>query len=201
MLWAYQKIRKVQTALYGKNTPRQLAAGLACGLLLGMVPKGNLLALAVASTLLATRMSLATGMLCAFLISLLAPYCDPLTHRIGQSILTNSALFPLWQSISRLPFAAWTSFNNTVVMGNLTLGAILMYPVYRLSLPWMERLQRRYATVERDVASSEATMIEAPQCCTYETNEPDTESPHPVSADAPHIIPRRAHPRERRSCA
>ncbi len=211
MLWAYQKVRKVRTAFLGKNTPRQMAAGLACGLLLGLIPKGNLLALLVASTLLATRMSLATGMLCAFAISLVAPFCDPLTHRLGQWVLTNSAMVPLWRSISQLPLAAWTSFSNTVVMGNLTLGAILMYPVYRLSLPWMVRFQRKYA------ASPESRSLESSDRCTTSTTAPSTTAPRQVTSgmnrsnvtapyqheetNSPHLIPRRTHPRDRRSCA
>ena len=72
-----------------------------------------------------------------------APLCDPLTHRIGELVLTNTTLMPLWRLLTRLPMMAWTSFNNTVVMGSFWLGLALMAPVYRLSLPWMERLHRR----------------------------------------------------------
>lgn len=150
MLWVYSKMRMLHKALCTKDSPKQMAAGLACGLLLGLLPKGNLVAVAVASMLMATRMSLAVGILCAFAVSLVAPLCDPLTHRIGQEVLTTGALAPLWRHVSRIPLAAWTSFNNTVVMGSLSLGLLLVWPVYRLSLPWMVRLQSRYAEPQQD---------------------------------------------------
>ncbi|MFW6169702.1 MAG: TIGR03546 family protein [Planctomycetota bacterium] len=151
MLWVFEKIRIVCTGLASKDSPRQMAAGIACGVVLGFLPKGNLLAIAVTTLLLATRMSLATGMLCAFVISLIAPLCDPFTHRIGEWALTNRAALPFWRSVAELPLVAWTSFNNTVVMGSLITGSVLVYPVYCLSLPWMERLrQRRERAARKD---------------------------------------------------
>lgn len=162
MLWVFEKIRIIFTALATQDSPRQMAAGIACGVVLGFVPKGNLLAMAMAALLLATRMSLATGMPCALLISLVAPRCDPFTHRIGEWILTNRAMLPFWRSVAELPLAAWTAFNNTVVMGSLITGAVLTYPVYCLSLPWMERLQRwrqrQEGTRTDDTAESSATI-------------------------------------------
>ena len=203
MLWVYQKIRMVRTALCTKDSPRQMAAGLACGLLLGLVPKGNLLALILATTLLTTRMSLATGMLCAFLVSLIAPFCDPLTHRLGQWMLTNVSFTPLWRSFARLPLVSWTSFNNTVVMGSLTLGTILMYPVYRLSLPWMEHLQRKYTSAPPTHTGEESAFApELPTAATVDACRPEAAPLQPSVADQlPHILPRRTNPDRRRSCA
>lgn len=160
MLWLFEKIRIVCSALATKDSPRQMAAGIACGVVLGFVPKGNLLAIAVTSLLLATRMSLATGMLCAFLVSLIAPLCDPFTHRIGEWALTNQAVLPFWRSVADLPLVAWTSFNNTVVMGSLITGSVLVYPVYCLSLSWMERLRQwRERAARKDDAPAGAAIL------------------------------------------
>ncbi len=203
MLWAYQKIRMLRTALCVKDSPRQMAAGLACGLLLGLVPKGNLLALLIATMLLATRMSLAVGMLCAFLVSMLAPFCDPLTHRLGEWVLTNAAVVPLWRSLARLPLVAWTAFNNTVVMGSLTLGSILLYPVYRLSLPWMEHLHRQYGgTNEESMEDGIAVTSSLPTAATLDALGPDrAQSPLALADQPPHLLPRRTSSHRRRSCA
>ncbi len=154
MWWVLQELKLIRLVLRTKDRPRQLAAGIACGLLLGLLPKGNLLAVAVATALMATRMSLATGLLCALLVSLVAPWLDPVTHPIGQWLLGRTWLLGLWTALARLPLASWTAFSNTVVMGSLVLGLGLWYPVYRLTLPWMERLGRALEQAEqRDAAA------------------------------------------------
>lgn len=143
MLWVIRQLLLLRSALSTSETPRQLALGLACGVVLGLVPKGNLLAVALATVLFGTRVSLATGMLAALAVSLVASFLDPFTHTVGHYVLTRSALLPLWRSIYQLPFAAWTSFNNTVVMGSLVVSLATFYPVYRVSLVVFVRHRQR----------------------------------------------------------
>ncbi len=174
-----------------------MAAGLACGLLLGLIPKGNLLAILVVTLLLATRMSLATGMLAAFCVSLVAPWCDPLTDRIGHWILTTFPLTICWRALARLPLAAWTSFNNTVVMGSLVLGTFLMYPTYRLSLPAMIRLHERRRK-DGEPPSEPQTAIPLPATLGHEALPDDSTPVDPpplgiLPARGTRIVPRRAH--------
>ncbi len=208
MLWVYRKIGMVRSALCSRDTPRQMATGLAFGLLLGLIPNGNLLAVAVAPTLLATRASLSIGMLCAFAVGMIAPLCDPLTHRIGEWILTNGATTPLWRWLERLPLAGWTAFNNTVVMGSLALGMALFYPVYRLSLPWLERLHRNDSDAQEDhVPGDTAAGLTLPVTADTERIVPAAplpmhNVPYQSSSDRPpRLLPRRTDQGHRRSCA
>jgi uncharacterized protein (TIGR03546 family) len=115
------------------GSPRQLALGLAVGMLVGLVPKGNLTAILLMGVLLASRVNLGTGMIGAVMFSWLAAALDPLSHRIGEALLTRESLQPMWTHLYRLPLAPWTALNNTVVLGSLLLGLWLFYPVYRLS--------------------------------------------------------------------
>ena len=163
MFWLYRQYGLVRDAVCAKDTPRQMALGFACGMMLGLMPKGNLLAVVVATVLFGTRVSTAMGVLAAAVFSLLSPYGDPLTHWVGESLLTWPLLVPLWRWVSRLPFSAWTSFNNTVVMGNCVVGAAMFYPVYRLTLPWMARLRRMTAKreVEEDGTAASGDSVAA----------------------------------------
>ena len=132
------------------DTPRQLALGLALGMVIGLVPKGNLTALVLSTILIATRVNLATGMLGVFVFSLLSGWTDPLANRLGHSLLSIGPLQPVYAYLFDLPLAAWTSLDNTVVFGSLVLGIWLFWPVYHFSYlgvekarPWIgEQLQR-----------------------------------------------------------
>ena len=134
-------LRPLARVFTSAGTPRQLALGFALGMLIGLVPKGNLTAATLSVILLGTRVNLATGMAGAVLFSWLGTFADPLTHRIGEALLTNRSLEPFWESVYQLPLAPWTGLHNTVVLGSLLLGLWLFWPVYRLSQFVLDRYQ------------------------------------------------------------
>lgn len=133
LLRCIRPFRALARLFTAAGTPRQLALGLALGMLIGLVPKGNLTAVLLGVILLASRVHLGAGMLAAAVFSWVGMLLDPLSHRIGQAFLTLDALQPTWAYLYDLPLAPWTALNNTVVLGSLLLGLWLFYPVYRLS--------------------------------------------------------------------
>lgn len=132
-------IRYLAEALTAECSPRQIALGLALGLLVGLVPKGNLTAVALMAVMCSLRVNLAAGLLSAFVVSWAAVIIDPLTHRIGLALLTLEPLTPIWTHLYDLPLLPWTGFNNTVVLGSLVLGVLLFWPSYLLSKPLIDR--------------------------------------------------------------
>jgi len=138
-MFLLRPIRFLAKALTTQCTSRQLALGFAMGLVIGLVPKGNLTAVLLMTILCASKVNLGAGMLTAFSCSWLGPIVDPVTHRIGLALLTSRPLQPLWTTLSDLPLALWFRFNNTVVLGSLVLGLVLFYPAYRLSKPLFAR--------------------------------------------------------------
>lgn len=132
VLWLFKLILCFRQAT-GEFTPRQLALGTAFGLVLGLVPKGNLIAAAIAIVVLSLRLNLAAATVSTLVFSLLGPLLDPLTHGIGTALLENSRLTGIWTQLYRWPFAPWTAFNNTVVLGSLLVGLAAFLPFYFLT--------------------------------------------------------------------
>lgn len=147
MFYLLRPVRFLAKAVTSESTPRQLALGFALGLLIGLVPKGNLIAVTLVVMLGAMKVNLGAGMLAAFAFSWIGVLTDPLTHRIGLSVLEVPSLRPFWTGLHNIPLMPWTHFNNTVVLGSFLLGVALMYPVYRLSEPlfakYMPRVEER----------------------------------------------------------
>lgn len=139
--WLAQQLRYLFGFLWTNDSPRQIACGIALGVVLGLTPKGNLLAVLVATLLLALRVNPQAGMLSALLVSFVTPWCDPLADVIGQSLLASPRLHPLWTRLYNIPLVPWSGFNNTLVLGSFTLGWLLFYPTYRASLPAVARWQ------------------------------------------------------------
>ena len=137
-------LRFLAKALAAEDSPRRMSAGFALGMLAGLVPKSSLLSQAALILLALLNVNLAAGYAAAALFSLLSPALDPLTHRLGLSLLDAQALRPLWSSLYDAPILPWTRFNNTVVLGSFLLGLALLFPVYRAATPLFARYQERY---------------------------------------------------------
>ncbi len=138
-MFLLRPLRFLAQALTAEATPRQCALGFSMGMIVGLVPKGNLTAVALMTLMCACRINLGAAMIATFLFSWIGLLTDPLSHEIGQGILTLDALQPLFTELYNMPVAPWTAFNNTVVLGSLILGLLLFYPVFRLSTPPFEK--------------------------------------------------------------
>ena len=132
--------RMLTKAFVSSPSPRRMAAGIALGVAVGLVPKGNLLAVGLMTLMCCVNVNVAAGLLTAVLVSLVSFAGDPLFHGVGRFLLTSDHLQPAWVSLSSQPFVAWTDFNNTVVLGSFVVGVVAIVPIYFLVLPVCRRV-------------------------------------------------------------
>ena len=132
-------LRFLAQALLIDATPRQLAAGFALGMLIGLIPKGNMIAISLMTLFCALRINLAAGTAAIALFAWVGMFLDPISHRVGHYLLTQQALEPYWASLYGIKFMPWTDFNNTVVLGSTLIGLALLLPAYGLSRPVFAR--------------------------------------------------------------
>jgi uncharacterized protein (TIGR03546 family) len=133
-------LRLLLKSLVTESTPRQMALGLAMGLLIGLVPKGNLLAIGLGIILAATRANLAIAAAAAVACMLASAWVDPVSDRIGAWVLSQPALQSFWTQLYNAPLLPWTDFNNSIVMGGFLLGLVLLWPVYRGAQPMFTKI-------------------------------------------------------------
>lgn len=132
-------LRLCMKALAGQSAPGQLSMGLALGILVGLVPKGNLLAIVLGMMLAAARVNLGIAAAAIVCCSLASPLLDPISHRIGSWLLSQPGLTEFWTWLYNQPVAPWTGFYNSVVLGSFVVGLALLYPAHRLSRPLFEK--------------------------------------------------------------
>ena len=149
MFLILRPLRLLLKALVIESTPRQMSLGLAFGVLVGLVPKGNLLAIVLGICLAATRVNLAIATFAIVFCTFTSGLGDSLFNEIGEFVLSMPMLQSLWIELSSLPFIPWTDFNNTIVMGSFVVGLALIWPVHRLSQPVFEKYSARLAQYAR----------------------------------------------------
>ncbi|MDR1384428.1 MAG: TIGR03546 family protein [Planctomycetaceae bacterium] len=113
-----------------EKKPHHIALAAAIGVLLGFMPKENLLALLLVLALFLLRCNFGVGILTAALVSLLTLRLDMFIEPIGAKLLENASLLRLETNLFQYPFFAWTSLNNTLVFGSLLIGLAAFCPVY-----------------------------------------------------------------------
>lgn len=136
-------LRFLVQALVGNDSARQTAWGVALGMLVGLLPKGTLLAIALGMLLCAVRINMAAGLLAVGLFSYVGAQLDDFAHKVGALALTWAPMQDAYRDLYAAPLGPWLGFNNTVVMGQLLIGLYLFYPAYHLGLVLGLRVQPR----------------------------------------------------------
>jgi uncharacterized protein (TIGR03546 family) len=128
-------VRSLARSLVASTSPSQLAIGFTLGMIIGVMPKTNLIALSLCVVLFSLRCNKGLGLAAAVAFSFLGYSIDPFTHKIGLAVLSIHSLQATYASAFNLPLGPWVGFNNTVVLGTLLLGLYVAYPVF-----WLSRL-------------------------------------------------------------
>lgn len=132
---AVAALRTFCRVLLASKAPGQLALGFTIGMVIGLVPKGNLIALSLCVLLFSMRCNKGLGLAAAVAFSFVGPWTDSFAHRLGLAALSFEPLQATYASIFKLPLGPWLGFNNTAVTGSLLIGLYVAYPVY-----WITRL-------------------------------------------------------------
>ncbi|MCL2742792.1 MAG: TIGR03546 family protein [Planctomycetaceae bacterium] len=114
----------------GKFGPREIAFAVSFGILLGLLPKDNLTAAAIAVVFFLSRANLVLGVVITIIVSFLSPFYYPIAHRIGLEILTSDFGQEWGAALFQYPLVPWSMLDNTVVMGSFATGLALFLPVW-----------------------------------------------------------------------
>jgi uncharacterized protein (TIGR03546 family) len=95
----------------------QIAAGIACGFILGMTPALSLQTVLVLVLILFFRIQAGAAFTSAAFFKIFAYALDPVFDPIGRAVLELEGLRPVFTTLYHLPVVPFTRFNNSIVMG------------------------------------------------------------------------------------
>jgi len=126
----------------------QIAAGFACGLILGFAPVLSLQALLVFVCMFLIRIQIGAALISAFFFALVAWLFDPVSHEIGSAILDAEALRPMFIAMYNMPLVPLTRFYNSITMGAGVLSLLLAPLVFiggrKLVLAYRAKVVERF---------------------------------------------------------
>lgn len=121
---------KVLNSDTGEN---QIAAGVACGLILGFAPMFSLQTLLVFVLIFFLRIQVGAAFASAFFFAMVAYVFDPVFDSVGMIILEMSTLKGIFTTLYNLPIIPFTKFYNSVVMGAGVTSIVLAPIIFLLS--------------------------------------------------------------------
>jgi uncharacterized protein (TIGR03546 family) len=136
-------LRCTARSLVSSNSPDQLAAGFTLGMIIGVMPKSNLVALSLCVLIFSLRCNKGLALVSAAMFSCVAAWTDPFAHKLGLSVLSAPSLQANYASMFSLPVVPWLGFHNTVVCGSLLMGLYAAYPVHWLVKTLSAAIERR----------------------------------------------------------
>ncbi|MFW5797534.1 MAG: TIGR03546 family protein [Spirochaetota bacterium] len=123
-------IAKLVAGLIANRRPGEVAAGVAFGLLLALIPAGNLLWPLLFALTFFLKLNVGAEIAALGVLRLVVPAADPLLDELGFQLLTAEGLVPLWTGVFAVPVVPFTGLTNSMVMGGLVAGIILWPPAF-----------------------------------------------------------------------
>jgi uncharacterized protein (TIGR03546 family) len=125
-------IAKLISALNANSRAGEIGAAISCGVLLALIPGGNLLWIALFLIFYFTKLHIASMLFTILIVKGFAFLFDPFFHSVGERLLRASRLEPIWTYLYSMPIIPYTNFNDTLVMGAFATGLILWLPLFFL---------------------------------------------------------------------
>lgn len=120
--------------LNSNQNPAEIAAALAFGIWLALIPAGNLMWFFLFFLTFFLKVHQGTEMIVLAVFKLIAPLLDGVLHPLGYLTLTFGPLQPFFTWMAAQPVLPLTGFNQTTVMGGFVAGLILFIPLLLLGL-------------------------------------------------------------------
>lgn len=139
--FALRPIRQLAQALTANDSPRQIAWGFVLGMMIGLVPKGNLTAMLLGMMLLGLRVNKPAGLMGVGIFTFVGLFVDGFAHRLGSAVLVWEPLREFHTWLYESAISPLLGLNNTVVVGQLLIGLYLIYPTYLLALRFAVKVQ------------------------------------------------------------
>lgn len=133
MMLILNQIFSLFRLLNSETGTKQIAVGIACGLILGFAPSLSLQSILVFILLFIFRIQMGAAFLAAFFFAFIAWILDPINHWVGSRVLEIEALHPLYTTLYNMPIIPFTRFYNSVTMGAGVISIVLALPVYFIS--------------------------------------------------------------------
>ncbi len=123
-------ILKFLKALNANTNPSEIAHAACLGVMLGFMPKNNVLWYLILVFFLFVRINKPFQAITIIIVSQFAWRLDPFFDQMGYAILNMDRFVNIFARLIDIPFVGFTKFNNTIVMGSFAFSLAIYIPLF-----------------------------------------------------------------------
>ena len=131
-------------ALNSESAPGQVSFAIAISAIVAFTPFLSLHNILIILIVLLVRTNLSGFLVGYVLFSMVAFFVDPLSIRLGESLLANPGLMDTWIALYQNEFWRMTAFNHTLTLGGFVIGVAAFAPIYLLSNVLIRQYRQRF---------------------------------------------------------
>ena len=144
-------------AILSKNRkPNHIAWGIAIGIMLGLIPKDNLVVLSLVVVLACMRVNQLAACCTAISLSFLAGWFYPLTNYVGSLLLSQPRIANGIVYLYQIPMLPWTCLENSLVMGGIGVGLSAILPTYVICRWAIFKARQKLHSIELEQVANHA---------------------------------------------
>jgi uncharacterized protein (TIGR03546 family) len=148
--------QRILAILTQYRSPSQVAWGVALGVVLGFIPKDNLIAIAVVLVLACLRVNQLAGCITAIVLTLSSRWLQPVSLSMGRWLLSHDGTGSVLQRMYKVPMVPWTCLDNPLVVGGMLAGATCLLPTYLVCRWFLTQAKQQMESIELQQIANEA---------------------------------------------
>ena len=124
--------KQIIAMLSQNGRPTQVAIGIAIGLIFGLIPKDNLIAVAMVAMVVFLPVNQIMAISVAIMTHLLSGVLSPVVSNLGAIVLQLPVVTGVIAALYQLPVLPWTCLDNPQVIGGVGVGWVTLLPNFAL---------------------------------------------------------------------
>ena len=148
--------KRIVAVLSQYRSPAQIAAAMAIGIALGLIPKDNLVVIGLVATVACLRVNQLVACSTAIALSFANAWFNPITSALGFSLLEQPMITSAIGTLYQYPVLPWCCLENTLVIGGIGLGALTFLPVYAICFWLFSKANQKLESIALEQVANDA---------------------------------------------
>ncbi len=148
--------KRIIAILSQNRSPSQIAWGIAVGIMIGLIPKDNLVAISLLVMIGFLRVNQLVACSTAIAIHLFSGMLSTITISIGNSLLEQQFITDSIVFLYQFPILPWTCLENAQVVGGLGVGLTVLLPAYAICVWSLSKARNRLDHIELEHVADNA---------------------------------------------
>ena len=148
--------KRIVAILSQYRSPAQIAWAIAIGIVLGLIPKDNLVVIALVTMIACLRINQLVACSTAIALSFASVWFTPITAAVGSTLLEQPMIARAIGSLYQYPVLPWACLENILVLGGIGVGTLTFLPSYAICFWLFSKANRKLESIALEQVANDA---------------------------------------------